>query len=283
MIADPQYLKHVRLASRTAQRLAWGYARLYYDRCDLITSPTEALRKELVSHGFQSPIAVVSNGIDARAFDNSGWRAARAKYCPDGKLLVYVGRIAHEKNIPYLIDCFARVHKKMPQARLLLVGDGPQMAQERARVRALGLDHAIHFAGSIPHEKFLRSGILKAADLFVTASTTEVQCMTILEAMTCGTPAVGIRSRGVGDIIINGRNGLLVRNHDKTAFATAVVRILKNDQLRSRLEANAERDSRAYLMSNIVKVWERTYEGLLSVNRSAAEVPRDARGKKRKA
>jgi len=262
LFSDPQYLRHIKLGSHLAQRLSWSYAAMYYDRCDLITCPTEIVKEELLAHGFKRPIRAISNGIELDTFDNTGWKEKKRKYNPDGKLLLFTGRIAHEKNINYLLDCFARIRKEVPGTKLLIVGDGPQMEEVRAHSRALHLAGEVIFAGRMERKQLLASGIFKACDVFVTASTTETQCISVLEAQANGLPTVGVKERGVTEVVRNRVNGFLVENGDKEAFVHAVVRLLKDDTLRARLGKNAMRDVRKHDMGHIARVWEREYAAL---------------------
>src|SRR3989338_1176747 len=73
-ITDPNYLKHIKLNSRIIQRLSWAYVRIYYNKCDLITCPSNITRQELILNGFKKNIKVVPNGINIKIFNNSNWK-----------------------------------------------------------------------------------------------------------------------------------------------------------------------------------------------------------------
>jgi len=195
-IADPDYLKHIKLNNKYVQNISWIYNRFYYNRCDLITCPSEVTREELLKSGFKEPIKAISNGINLNIFNNSNWKQVKKKYNKKGKILLFVGRIAHEKNIFYLLDCFKLILKKVPNTKLLVVGDGPQMTQLKQKIKDLKVSNNIILTGRIAHEKLIKSSIFKISDLFVTASTTETQGISTLEAQANGLVCVGINKGG---------------------------------------------------------------------------------------
>jgi glycosyltransferase involved in cell wall biosynthesis len=261
---DPQYLEHIKVNNRFVQGVSWTYARFYYNQCDLITCPSESTRKELLSHDFNQPLEVISNGIDFGIFKNPDWKKVRKKFLKKmNYLLLFVGRIAHGKNINYLLDCFKLVVKKVPDAVLLIVGDGPQMDEVKQKIKKLNLEKNIIFTGKIPHEDLVKSSIYKACDLFVTASTTENQPMTVLEAQVNGLPCVGISERGVKDLVKNGYNGFLARDGNKKEFADKIVKILLDKKLRKKMRENTIKEIEKHKLSKVISVWEKEYSKLI--------------------
>jgi len=260
---DPGYIKHISTNHGFAQKLSWFYARRYYNRCDLVTCPSESAKKELLEHGFTSPIKVISNGIDMSVFDNSKWKKMKLKYNPNGKILLFVGRIAFEKNLDYLLDCFKLVVKKQPKVKLVIVGDGPQMDELKESIIQKGLAKNVVLTGRIEYNKLVKSGIFKASDLFITASTTETQGISTLEAQANGLVCVGIESRGIKDLIKNNYNGYLVENGDKQAFAGKVIKLLTDRKLHNRMKKNTLKEVKNHRIENVIKIWEKTYSNLV--------------------
>lgn len=273
-IADPQYLDHVQLNTPMGRRLSWEYSKLYYNRCDLITVPTKSAKAEMLKHGFTKPIKVLSNGLDLSGMDGGSDSRKKAaeiqkRYAENGPLLLFVGRVAYEKNLPYLFACFRLVRQQVQHARLLVVGGGPEMKQMRREAAKLGLGRSVIFVGSIPYKRLFASGFYQASDLFVTASVTETQGLTVIEAQANGLPSVCVDAKGVKDVVSHGHNGFLVREGDQQAFADAVLRVLRDEKLRARLGAEAVRDAARFDIRRIAVSWERTYALLLK--RKAAE------------
>jgi 1,2-diacylglycerol 3-alpha-glucosyltransferase len=260
---DSQYLKHIGLNSKIIQHLAWFYAKTCYNKCDLITCPSETTRKELLMHKIKKTVKVISNGIDTSIFDNSKCRSVRQNYNPEGKLLLFVGRVAHEKNILYLIDCFNLVLKKMPATKLLIVGDGPQRKDVRRKIKELGIQNNVIMLGRIEHKDLVKSSLFGACDLFVTASVTENQPMTVLEAQANGLVCVGINKRGMKDLVKNGFNGYLAETNKKGQFANAVARLLSDEKLHGRMKNNTLKGIKRHELSHVIKNWEREYSLLI--------------------
>ncbi len=262
-IADPNYLKHIKLNSPFMQKLSWEYLRSYYNRCDLITCPSETTKKDLLDHGFKKNIISLSNGIKFDIFDNSNWRKVKEKYNKKGKILLFVGRIAHEKNIPYLLDCFSLVLKKIPETKLLIVGDGPEYKEISELIKKKGLLNNVIMTGGMEYEKFVKSSIIKASDLFVTASTTETQGISTMEAQANGVVAIGINEGGIKDLIKNNYNGFLLEVGDKEGFANKVIELLTNDLLYKRMQTNTLKEIEKHRFEKIIKSWEKVYKDLI--------------------
>ncbi|MFA7707742.1 MAG: glycosyltransferase [Candidatus Pacearchaeota archaeon] len=262
--ADEQYLKHGKLNFKSIQKIMWAYSRMFYNSCDLVTSPAETTKKEILSHGFKENIKVISNGIDPKKFINSKYKEVRKKYNKSGNLLLFVGRIAHEKNIFYLLECFSKVINKMPKTKLLVIGDGPQMKEVKQKIDLLNLKNNIILTGKIDYNTLVKSSIFKACDLFVTASVTENQPMTILEAQMNGLPCVTISERGMKDLIKNGYNGYLVQNGDKNGFANSILKILANKKLFKKMQKNTLESIKKHYLDKIIDEWEREYSNLIN-------------------
>jgi glycosyltransferase involved in cell wall biosynthesis len=260
-VADPQYLRHVKLNNKVMEKVAWNYLKAYYNRCDLVTSPSDYTKKELMKNGIRRPIKVISNGIHLDMFDNSNAKKVREKYIKDknGKLLLFIGRVAHEKNIFYLLDCLKIVADKLPKAKLLIVGDGPQMEEVKIKIKTLGLSNNAIIIGKIAHEDLVKSSIFGACDLFVSASVTENQPMTILEAQANGLVCIGQNAKGVPDLIKNDYNGYAVKVGDKQAFADAIIKVLSNEALYKKMKQNTLKEIQSHDMSRVISVWEKTY------------------------
>jgi len=204
----------------------------YCDMCDLIIAPSPAMRDEVISYGTKCPAVVIPTGIDLSEFENPDPDSFRRKYnfSRDDKILLFVGRLAKEKNIDFLLRIFARVSKKNANAHFLIAGDGPARKELEAAVKIAQLSPRVRFLG------YLKGDDLKdcyaAADLFLFASLTETQGLVITEAMSCGTPVVAIGKMGTIDIMSENRGGLLV-GEDEDEFCKAVIEMLENNNLYS--------------------------------------------------
>ncbi|MBI4315996.1 MAG: glycosyltransferase [Chloroflexi bacterium] len=213
--------------------------------CDMVIAPSAGLVKVLRSFGVESPVEVIPNGIDLAPFQTVAEAHARAELglADRDRVLIYVGRLAPEKNLTFLMRAFVGAQSAVENLHLLLVGDGPEADNLRDRAALAGVGDRVHFLGAVPYETV--PGLLKLADAFVTASLTEVHPLSLIEALTAGLPALGIASPGIEDTIIDGANGFLCPN-DIAAFTGKLTRLMLDDELRRRFAAGAAASAAQY-------------------------------------
>jgi 1,2-diacylglycerol 3-alpha-glucosyltransferase len=270
--ADKEFLEGIHLNHKPIiklmQNFLWGLNRFYYNRCDLITCPAKTTKEELLANGLSKNIKVISNGIDFRIFDNSKWKEVKKKYNKDGKLLLFIGRVAPEKNIPYLLNCFSKVVKKIPSTKLMIVGDGPSMRETKKKIEDLGIKNNVILTGKIAYDDLVTSSIFKACDLFVSASVTENQPMTVLEAQINGLPCIGINIRGMKDLIQNEYNGYLTEEKNPAEFSNRIIELLSNDKLRNKMKKNTLKEVKINDLRKVIEIWEETYKKLIDAKRN---------------
>lgn len=204
-----------------------------------VIAPTQKVRRLLEGYHVAAPITVIPTGIDLSRFtaaaDDKVRQALRCHLGlpEDAVVLTYIGRLAEEKNIDRLLRYVAGVEDE--NIRLLLVGDGPHRAALEAQVRELGLSDRVRFAGMVPREQV--PDYYRAGDLFVSASSSETQGLTYLEALSCGLPALCLRDECLAGVIVDGVNGWQFR--DGAQFQLCLRRFLSDLQLRRELAQNA--------------------------------------------
>ncbi len=212
---------------------------------DLTIAPSPSVAEMLRRLGVDAAIEVVPNGVDLRRFEHlpDPWPREQLGWSDEQVVIAYVGRLAPEKSLPFLLRAFRGVHEVYPQTRLLIVGDGPERENLQERARLMGLAEKVVFTGLVPYDEVPR--YLRLADLFATASVTEVHPLSVIEAMAAGLPVVGVRSPGVGDVVQHERNGLLVER-DVAALASALGRLVSEPETRARLGRQARQDAQQY-------------------------------------
>ncbi|MGM5483752.1 MAG: glycosyltransferase [Nanobdellota archaeon] len=261
-IADKDYLKHIGMDNRFFELVTWKYINFFNNSCDLVTSPSNFTAKELQDKGCKKDIKVISNGIDLSKFDNSRKDLIKKKYDLKGKTLLYIGRIAYEKNIEILLKAFSKIVKEEPHTKLILVGGGPQEAIIDNIIDKMGLDKNVVRTGPIPYNELIKSGIFWASDIFVTASVTENQPMTILEAMANNLPCIGPDAKGIPDLIENNKTGYLCKPNDFNDLSKKIKNLLNDKDKLDLFKINTNQEIKKHTVENIVSEWEKTYEKL---------------------
>lgn len=244
--------------------LARSFTRSQCDDVRALIAPSEPMRAVLLEYGVATPIHVLPTGLPADRFrpgDGSAFRA-RAGLAPDTPLVTYIGRVAHEKNIGFLVQMFREVLARVPRAMLVIAGEGPARTALQQQVASLGLARHVHFAGYLERDTVLLD-CYAAADVFVFASRTETQGLVLLEAMAQGAPVVSTAELGTRSILVPG-SGALVVAEEPHAFAAAVVRVLENPQLREELAQRGRVYARSWSSSAMAARLTELYETLRS-------------------
>jgi glycosyltransferase involved in cell wall biosynthesis len=217
------------------------HTNFYYNNVAHVITPSDASLRWLRRHAVDTPVSIIPTGSPrGPVLDRSETRRALG-IAPEARVLLYVGRMAPEKNLGTLIEMTRLAIQADPSVRLILVGDGPFRSECRALVRKAGIGDWVRFEGFVVRKDV--DQYYAAADLFVFPSISETQGLVIQEAMMYGLPAVAVIGGGASDGIEEGVNGLIVRN-DPQAFADAVLSVLHSESLAARLADGANRASR---------------------------------------
>lgn len=244
--------------------LLWWHLRRFYARVQATIVPSHFARQYLERFGVRPrQVEVIPTGVQFHPVQVDRHEARqRYQLPPERPVLVYVGRLAREKNLELLVQMLAQVRQVVPEVLLWLVGSGNAEGGIRAQVQRLGLSEAVRLQGRVPHEQI--SAVYAAADLFVFPSVTETQGLVLWEAQAHGLPCVVVNAGGAPESIRDGEDGVLVPN-DAEAFAQAVVRLLRDGALRRRMRENALRAPRATpadMADRVLAVYQRVLEAL---------------------
>lgn len=206
-------------------------SRAYCDRCHRIVVPSSAMRQELLGYGLGSPVEVIPTGIDLARLDGADrWRLRRERGVPDdAPLLLFMGRVAEEKNVDFLFEVVARLRPRHPGLRLWVAGEGPARRRLERLAKQPWLGGAVSFLGYLNREDW--RDCYAAADAFVFASVTETQGLVVTEAMAAGTPVVAVGAMGILDVMASGRGGFVTRP-DVEEFSECVGRLISDEKLR---------------------------------------------------
>ncbi len=217
-----QYTHYVPADSPALKRFVVDLSTGYANLCDLVFAPSESVAAVLRRRGVRTPIAVVPTGVDVGRFsEGEGRRLRRNLGIPSDALVVgHVGRLAPEKNLPFLAEAVARFLREQPRARFLLVGDGPSVEEiDRVFGRHDVFDR-LHRAGTLEGQALVDA--YHAMDLFAFASLSETQGIVLVEAMAAGCPVVALDGPGVREVVEDRHNGRLLESERADDFAAAL-------------------------------------------------------------
>lgn len=217
------------------------HTNFYYNRVRHVITPSEAALKWLRRHSVTTPATVIPTAALPRKFFDRSETRQKLGIMPDQKVMLYVGRLAKEKNMSTLFAMAKIAFARDPSLRLWLVGDGPYRSECVLMAREHGIGDRVKFVGFVPRADV--DQYYAAADLFVFASITETQGLVVQEAMNYGLPAVAVTGGGASEGIQDTVNGFAVKN-DPESFADRVLDILEDEALYTWLSEGALRTTR---------------------------------------
>jgi glycosyltransferase involved in cell wall biosynthesis len=236
----------------------------FCNKCQVVIIVSPIAEPLLRSFGVRTPIEFIPTGIDAEQFGKgNGFRVRKELGIPaTASVLLYVGRIAKEKNIAFLLEALSPVLAERLRTYLVLVGDGPEMAAMKAKAKSLPGGERIIFVGSRPRSEI--PDFHAAADIFVFASVTEMQGLALTEAMMSGLPVVVVGEGGIRYFVKDGEVGFVVP-HDKIGFANAVRTLLDKPHLRMAMAERARMFAmQTFSLSSCVDRLESLYQKVLA-------------------
>ncbi len=244
------------------------HTNFYYNQVDQVITPSAAAKKWLDRHSVKQPVTIIPTGaVSALTVDRAEARS-QLGIGPNQKVLLYVGRIAREKNMSTLIEAVALAFREDPNLIFMLVGDGPSRVECMSLAQELGIGDRVKFVGFRPRNEV--DLFYAAADLFVFASMTETQGLVIAEAMTHGLPAIVVQGGGASAAVIEGKNGVVVRN-DPAQFAHEVVSLLRDEDRFETMSMHARHSVRSFTRDDMVSAVVSVYRA--AMDPSAALTP----------
>ena len=244
-------------------RIAWVFLPLI-QRLDGFVVVSHRMREELINAGFDpAKIALIHNGVDTHHFaPHRETVGTAATGHPGVATVVTVARLSAEKGIPVLLEAWRLVEERLPEARLLLVGDGPQRRDLQAQAGGLGLNGSARFVGEVSDVL----PYLKASDVFVLPSRSEGMPNALLQAMAVSLPCIATNVGGIPELIEDGVNGWLVSAGDSRALAEKLLAVLRDAGERRRRGTMARQTvERHFSMDRMVERYLAVYHELSSI------------------
>jgi N-acetyl-alpha-D-glucosaminyl L-malate synthase BshA len=244
---------------------------------DGVTAVSESLKADTYrAFALDRDIAVIPNFLECDVYRRSPQPALRARYCPPGceKLVIHMSNFRPVKRPRAVVEVFARIAARVP-SRLLLVGDGPELAGALHLARQLGIAAQVEALGE--QDQILP--LLSIADLFLLPSEQESFGLSALEAMACEVPVVASRVGGLHEVVDHGVTGFLHPPEDLDGMAESGVRLLTDATLHRRFTAaGRDRVAEQFCVERVVPMYEACYEGLRSPGAEVREPRPEVRG-----
>jgi glycosyltransferase involved in cell wall biosynthesis len=229
---------------------------------------SEHTAEYLVASGLEpGRVRVVPLGIDV---PGSAGAFARVD---ERRSVLYVGRLVREKGVVELLEAFARIGAA--DAELVFVGDGPMRPRLEVAARTLVVGDRIRFVGAVPHADV--STYFARARVVVVPSWFEERGRVVLEAMANGAPVVAARTGGIVESVRDGIDGVLVPPRDPIALASALARVLEDDELAASLSAAGVRVASDHRLDRLVDATLGTYEAVLGHGAAGDQSPERSR------
>ena len=231
------------------------------NQSDAITAVSQNLKDETFrTFKIEKPIEVIHNFVDVQRFSRKPIDAFKKVIAPNGeRILMHASNFRRIKRVQDVVQIFYEVGKQIP-SKLLFVGDGPERATAEELSRKLNICDDIRFVG----KQEQMEDILAIADLFLLTSEYESFGLAALEAMAAGVPVVSTNAGGLGEIMVQGVTGYMSNVGDVEMMSQQAISILKNEDQLKQFKQNAAEHARSFDIHNIVPLYEKLYDDVLS-------------------
>lgn len=261
------YVYNHKYGKGLVKKLIIGSSKLYVKKYDGIIAPTDKTRLALRSYGVDNNIYVVPTGIDLRQFNRYDanhpiLEKIRSTHhlTKDDQIILSLGRLSEEKSIQTIISQMPDLLVEHPSSKLVIVGDGPFRTKLEKLCKQLNIMEHVVFVGQVPFEEV--SYYYSLADVFVSASKTETQGLTIMEAMATGVPVIVYDDLNVKDIVVQNVSGRLFKTQE--ALTGQLIDCFANEHKTRRLSKKATEVVNALSKESYAKNAEHVYYQLIN-------------------
>lgn len=200
---------------------------------DTIHTVSNASRDDLIKFNSRSEIAVIPNAIDIEKYDCLDYKIRYDKY------VIFIGRLIFYKNLDVVISCYSEVVKKLPDAKLIIVGNGPMREEWEKQVSELELKRSIEFTGYISHERKVQ--LLSKCSALVLPSLCEGFGLVLLEAFALSKPVIVADVKPYDEIVDDGIDGFILPAHNPIKWSEKIIMMLSDNSLSQKMGRNGRR------------------------------------------
>lgn len=248
---------HFNSVNSIVKKAVGAMSRIYGDNCTELVVPSEKTKEVLENYGIEKDIHIVPTGLMLDAFNVANKDEEKLKklkekhHITDQFVISFVGRLAKEKSIELLLEGVKYLVDENVNIRFLVVGKGPSLEELKDEAKRLNIEEYVEFVGPVPSEDV--PCYYHLSDVFASASITETQGLTFIEAQAASTVVLARHDKNLEDVIIDGRNGFYFK--DARDFADKIKELMNRDL--SEIKQNSFEDSKQY--SDDI-FYERIYE-----------------------
>ncbi|MCP3778397.1 MULTISPECIES: N-acetyl-alpha-D-glucosaminyl L-malate synthase BshA [Paenibacillus] len=235
--------------------------RLAINKSDAVTAVSKDLIRETIDAlEITRPIDLTYNFVDKRVYYPRDAAALRRDFAqPHEKIMMHISNFRPVKRVGDVLDIFEKVQRKVP-AKLLLVGEGPDLPKIRCKIENLGLQDKVFFLG----KQDQIAEVISMADVLLLPSEKESFGLVALEAMACGVPTIGSQAGGVPELVVHGSTGYLAEIGNTEAMADYAVELLSDEAMAERFrEACLTRARTVFCDELITRQYEEIYYRVL--------------------
>jgi glycosyltransferase involved in cell wall biosynthesis len=259
-----RYIGWIDSLKRPIEKTVWEVAVRLLNQFDRVIFPTSTQRQAFLKNGLLARTTVISNGVDISRYHpgmNGDGDIARRYKLPRGPRILFVGRVAKDKEIDILIKAMA-LPWSVNGAHLLIVGRGDDRSRLGELARSEQLEHCTHFLGFVPEEDL--PALYREIDIFTIAATVEVQSIPTLQAVASAKPVVAVDAAALPELVHDGENGYLVPPRDPLAMGRALNRLLGDSNRVQQFGKTSLEISREHAEEATFDAYESLYEQLLA-------------------
>ncbi len=247
--------------------MAHTFSKVFCNFALHVIAPTQKVMSSLYDYGVTKKISVIPTGINIEKFRKSNYNASDTLKLKKSlgleehhKVILFVGRVAREKSIDIILDGLPAVFEKNESARFLVIGDGPHKETLEKYALSLGISHKVIFAGAKPWTEI--GSYYQVGDIFVSASVSETQGLTFVEAMASGLPVIAKKDPCIEGVIEDEENGLVFENDED--ISSKILELLEDNKKYSIISKKASEFSETLSEETFGKSIETLYKDVVS-------------------
>ncbi len=239
-------------------------SRIYGDNCTELIVPSEKTKEALISYGLEKDAHIIPTGLILDAFDEKNIdqekvAAIREQYqIKDEFVVTFLGRLAPEKSVELILEAGAKLKQDGVHFKMMIVGKGPSLDDLKEEARRLKIDDVVIFTGPVTSDQV--PNYYHASDMFVSASITETQGLTFIEAQASGLVVLARHDKNLESVIVDGKNGFYFTDAKDLAEKIKIVQTMDTTDIRRQAYLDAQQYSDDVFYEKVYEVYQLAIE-----------------------